>query len=55
MYIDALHIHIDYELDAVNSEYPECRHIIVVKELAEEVIDGVYGIAPDYDLTGIFS
>ncbi len=51
-FIAALHVYIDNEIEAVSSEYPECQHITVVKELAEESIDGVYGIAPEYDLTG---
>lgn len=50
-FVDCLSSIADTTNEEVNKAYPECLHIVTVKEIVEEV-DGMYGISAEVDFTG---
>ena len=45
--------HVDTTYDEAMKNFPECLHITVVRNIAEENIDGMHGISPQLDFEGL--
>ena len=53
-FIDSLSSHFQTTNEELGSLYSECVHIEAVRVIAEADIDGVFGISPEHDLSGIY-
>ena len=52
-FIDGLSSNVDSSCDAVNSNYPECVHILAFEQIVHGSIDGIYDIAPEAEFYGM--
>ena len=50
--IDSISSRVDTTFEEAATQLPECLHITVIRKIAEEDIDGVYGISPQHDFEG---
>ena len=51
--IESICDHVDTTYDEAMKNFPECLHITIVRNTAEENIDGMYGISPQLDFEGL--